>query len=79
VLIVHGANDPMGTAGEIAELIAQTDNPRVAALILPGGGHVGFAAYARSYYYSLIAGFFDPAWGAAAGAETSLAEAPAGI
>jgi predicted alpha/beta-fold hydrolase len=79
VLIVHGANDPMGTAGEIAELIARTDNPRVAALILPGGGHVGFAAYARSYYYSLIAGFFDPARGAAAGAETSLAEAPAGI
>lgn len=66
VLIVHGANDPLAPAQDVADLIASVDNPRVAATILPGGGHVGFAAYAPEYYFSLIVSFFDPATGAAA-------------
>lgn len=66
VLIVHGANDPLGPSQDVADLTAGVSNPRVAAIILPDGGHVGFAAYARKYYLSLITGFFDPLQGAAA-------------
>lgn len=58
VLIVHGANDPLAKAQDVADLIARTKNPNVAALILPGGGHIGFAAYAKAYYYSLILNYF---------------------
>ncbi|MEP0844203.1 MAG: alpha/beta fold hydrolase [Phycisphaerae bacterium] len=65
-LIVHAVNDPLQTAQEVADLIADTSNPNVAALILPGGGHIGFQAYARRHFYSLILGFFDPRRGAAA-------------
>ena len=73
VLIVHGVNDPLARSQSVADLIARVDNPLVAAIVLPGGGHVGFAPYARSYYFSLIANFFDPACGAAA----LLADRPA--
>ncbi|MCK6485107.1 MAG: alpha/beta fold hydrolase [Phycisphaerae bacterium] len=66
VLIVHGANDPLGPSQDVADLMAAVSNPNVAAIILPDGGHVGFAAYARRYYLSLIAGFFDPLEGAGA-------------
>lgn len=66
VLIVSSVNDPFLSAQDTADLIAQTANPRVAALILRGGGHIGFAAYNRSYFYSLIVNFFDPQVGAAA-------------
>lgn len=59
VLIVQAANDPLITAQDLADLIAHTSNPNVAALILRGGGHVGFAAYCRAYYFSLIFSFFD--------------------
>ena len=72
VLIVHGANDPLAPAQDVADLIATIDNPRVAATILPGGGHVGFAAYAREYYFSLIVSFFDAATGAAAPARRTV-------
>jgi len=65
VLIVHAANDPLSPAQQIADLISTVDNPQVAALMLPDGGHVGFAAYAKAYYYNLIANFFDPTYGAA--------------
>lgn len=65
LLIVHGVNDPLNSPQNLADLMAQTDNPLVAALILPGGGHVGFAPYARAYYFSLILNFFDPQVGAA--------------
>lgn len=58
VLIVHGANDPMARSQDVADLIARTTNPMVAAMVLPGGGHVGFAAYAKAYYYSLVINFF---------------------
>jgi len=59
VLIVHGANDPLGSTQTVADLIARTRNPLVAGLILPGGGHNGFPAYARSYFYNLLLHFFD--------------------
>jgi len=66
VLIVHAANDPLLPAQDIADLIAQTSNPNVAAIILPGGGHIGFPAYDRTYYFSLIINYFDPQNGIAA-------------
>lgn len=66
VLIVQGADDPLTSAQNVADLLAGLDNPNVAALVLPGGGHVGFAPFARSYFYSLILNFFDPERGAAA-------------
>ena len=59
VLIVQAANDPLISAQDLADLIARLSNPNVAALILRGGGHVGFAAYCRAYYFSLIFSFFD--------------------
>ncbi len=59
VLIVQAANDPLISAQDLADLIARTNNPNVAALILRGGGHIGFAAYCRAYYFSLILNFFD--------------------
>jgi predicted alpha/beta-fold hydrolase len=65
LLIVHGANDPLCPVQDVADLIATTDNPNVAALLLPGAGHVGFAPYARAYYFNLILSFFDPQIGAA--------------
>ena len=63
VLIVQAANDPLIEAQDQADLMARTHNPNVAALILPGGGHIGFAAYCRAYYFSLIFNFFDVATG----------------
>jgi predicted alpha/beta-fold hydrolase len=59
VLIVQAANDPLACAQDVADLIANTPNHQVAALVIPGGGHVGFAAYARAYYFSLILNFFS--------------------
>lgn len=64
-LIVVGVTDPLKSAQDLADLLADVDNPNVAAVILPGGGHVGFPAYARSYYYSLLLNFFDPTRGPA--------------
>ena len=63
VLIVHGANDPLTPSQAVADLIARTPNPNVAAEVLPGGGHVGFGVYARAYYFSLMVNFFDPRTG----------------
>jgi pimeloyl-ACP methyl ester carboxylesterase len=59
VLVVQGANDPLGRAQAVCDLFAGMRNPNVAALILPGGGHNGFPAYARSYFYNLILHFFE--------------------
>jgi len=58
VLIVHGCDDPLAPAQDVADFMATVSNPNVAAVILPGGGHVGFAAYAKSYYFSLVSNFF---------------------
>jgi predicted alpha/beta-fold hydrolase len=66
-LIVHSVNDPLQNAQDVADFMALTSNPRVAAVILPGGGHIGLQAYCRAYFYSLIINFFDPKTGAAAG------------
>ncbi|MGE3180731.1 MAG: alpha/beta fold hydrolase, partial [Phycisphaerae bacterium] len=63
-LLVHAANDPLTDAQPLANLIAETENENVAALIIPGGGHVGFGPYAPEYFYSLILRFFDPERGA---------------
>jgi predicted alpha/beta-fold hydrolase len=77
VLIVQGANDPLTSAQNVADLIAQTDNPNVAAIVLPGGGHVGFAPYARDYFYSLMINFFDSQTGAAAISTAKTTSRPA--
>lgn len=66
LIIVHAADDPLANANDVAELIKRTPNPNVAAIVLPGGGHVGFAPFARKYFYSLIVNFFDPRTGPAA-------------
>ena len=59
-LIVLAANDPLIPSQDLADLMADIANENVAALILHGGGHIGFAAYAKAYYFSLILNFFDP-------------------
>jgi pimeloyl-ACP methyl ester carboxylesterase len=66
LVMVHAANDPLSPAQEVADMLRSIDNPTVAAVFLPSGGHVGFVAYSKQYYYSLIASFFDPVDGAAA-------------
>ncbi len=59
LLVVHGANDPLCPSPHVAEVFADLENPLVAGIVLPGGGHVGFAPYARSYFFSLMLNFFD--------------------
>jgi predicted alpha/beta-fold hydrolase len=66
LLVVHASNDPLAPAQDVADFMSEIENPRVAAAIVGGGGHVGFAAWAKEYYFSLIADFFDPQVGAAA-------------
>lgn len=68
VLVIHGSDDPVESAQPLADLIAHTGNSNVAAVVLPGGGHCGFAPYSRRYFYSLVASFFDEHSGAAAAA-----------
>lgn len=63
VLIVHGYDDPFIPSQLIADFVAPIRNPNVAAIVLPGGGHIGFAPFSVRYYYSLIINFFDPARG----------------
>jgi predicted alpha/beta-fold hydrolase len=66
VLIVHGSTDPLASAQAVAECVARTRNSNVAVIMTEGGGHVGFASYARDWFYSVILGFFDREHGAAA-------------
>lgn len=73
VLIVHAANDPLARAQDVADWVAGIHNPRVAAIMLPSGGHVGFAAYAKEYYYSLVRNFFDSVVGAAGSCDNNAA------
>jgi predicted alpha/beta-fold hydrolase len=73
LLITHAANDPLSSAQHLADLAARVKNPRVAAMVLPGGGHIGFAPYAKNYYFSLVFNFFDPEHGAAATASEPVA------
>lgn len=67
VLIVQASDDPIVPAQDVADLMATVDNPHVAAIMLPRGGHIGFAPYASAWYYNLILNYFDPVVGAAAG------------
>jgi predicted alpha/beta-fold hydrolase len=76
-LIVHAANDPLAPAQDVADLVARSDNPNLAAIILPGGGHVGFAPFARAWYFSLVLNFFDPTAGPAAASPAPAAREPA--
>lgn len=69
VVIVQGVNDPLTSAQNVADLFVNVDNPNVAAVVLGGGGHIGFAPFARDYFYGLILRFFDPARGPAAAAD----------
>lgn len=69
LLIVHAADDMIGTAQDLADLLAPVKNPNVAAMILPSGGHIGFAPYASAWYYNLIFNFFDPKLGPGAPAK----------
>ena len=41
------------------DLFARLYNPMVAGIILPGGGHNGFVAYSRPYFYNLMLRFFQ--------------------
>jgi len=66
LLIVHAADDMIGPVQDLADLLATVNNPNVAAILLPSGGHIGFAPYAAAWYFNLILNFFDPAVGAAA-------------
>jgi pimeloyl-ACP methyl ester carboxylesterase len=66
LLIVHAADDMIAPAQDLADLLAPVNNPNVAAMILPSGGHIGFAPYASAWYYNLIFNFFDPKLGPAA-------------
>jgi predicted alpha/beta-fold hydrolase len=69
LLIVHAADDMIALAQDLADLLAAVRNPNVAAMILPSGGHIGFAPYAAAWYYNLIFNFFDPKLGPAAAAK----------
>jgi predicted alpha/beta-fold hydrolase len=69
LLIVHAADDMIAPAQDLADLLAPVHNPNVAAILLPSGGHIGFAPYASAWYYNLILNFFDPKLGPAAAAK----------
>ncbi|HWL94978.1 MAG TPA: alpha/beta fold hydrolase [Phycisphaerae bacterium] len=77
VLILHAADDPLAYAQEVADFFGETKNPNVAGVILKGGGHDGFAAYCKEYFYSLMINFFDRETGARqATPKTMVAEKP---
>lgn len=77
VLILHGSDDPLAYAQEVANFFGETHNPLVAGIILKGGGHDGFPAYAKDYFFSLLLNFFDPEIGARnARPRTMVADAP---
>ena len=57
-LIVHSGNDPLIPVGDAADLLKGVHNPQVAALIMAGGGHVGYLPYARQYMFNMVVDFF---------------------
>ncbi|MCE5277117.1 MAG: alpha/beta fold hydrolase [Planctomycetaceae bacterium] len=71
VLLVHAADDMIAPAQDVADFLARSPNPNVAAIMLPTGGHIGFGPYAPAWYYNLILNFFDPKTGAAACAKAT--------
>ncbi|MCG3178661.1 MAG: hypothetical protein BIFFINMI_00989 [Phycisphaerae bacterium] len=66
LLIVHASNDPLCDPATIRTLLDGVSNPNVAAVMVDGGGHVGFTVYEARWFYSLVVNFFDPTVGAAA-------------
>ena len=44
VLVLSAANDPLGTAQDVAEFFSRANNPNIGVILLNGGGHMGFAA-----------------------------------
>jgi pimeloyl-ACP methyl ester carboxylesterase len=76
VLIVQAANDPLAVAQGVADLFGKVANPNVAGIILANGGHIGFPAYARSYYFSLIVNFFDSRTGPGAFVPIAVTPSP---
>jgi predicted alpha/beta-fold hydrolase len=73
VLVLSSANDPLGTAQNVADLFARVKNPNVGVIILKEGGHMGFSALSADYYYSLMLNFFDPGTAPGIAAERSVA------
>lgn len=69
ILVIHAANDPLVPAQEVADFLATVENPLVAGMVLAGGGHDGFAPYARRHFYSLMINFFDANYGVAGSRE----------
>jgi predicted alpha/beta-fold hydrolase len=60
LLVIHAANDPLGSAQATTEVLSRVSNRNVGYLLLPGGGHMGFSALSAPYYYSVLRAFFDP-------------------
>jgi predicted alpha/beta-fold hydrolase len=65
MLVLEAANDPLGTAQAVADLMGPLKNPNCGAIILSQGGHMGFPALSADYYYSLMLNYFDPKTGPA--------------
>lgn len=63
-LILHSGNDPLIPVGDTADLMRGVENSNVAALILAGGGHVGYLPYARQYMFNMVVDFFATHGGA---------------
>jgi pimeloyl-ACP methyl ester carboxylesterase len=62
VLILQAADDPLsGSAQAIADVFAGVENPNCGVVLLKEGGHGGFPALSKAYFYSLMKCFFDPA------------------
>jgi len=60
LLLIHGADDPIAPVQTVADFTAGLKNPNVAAMVLPSAGHIGFAPYAKDWFYSMLLSFFDP-------------------
>jgi predicted alpha/beta-fold hydrolase len=60
LLVLNSANDPLGSAQNVADLFSRQHNPNIGVILLREGGHIGFTAFSADYYYSLIKNFFDP-------------------
>lgn len=81
-LIVHSGNDPLIPVGDAADLLKGMHNPNVAALIIAGGGHVGYLPYARQYMFNMVVDFFATHGGSIerpGKGETSSSVAAAGL
>jgi predicted alpha/beta-fold hydrolase len=60
VLVLHAADDPVGSAQAAAEIFVGVSNPNCAAILFAQGGHSGFNPLFSPVFYGLLAGFFDP-------------------